>query len=218
MKMIVALSVIAAMASACSSTTNGAASTNSKPGPSSTVSSPADTMTSGPSTADLRSQLLSVSDLPTGWSVDSSSSDDSAAPACLRQVKAITHTAERAEAYFIKGTDLPTLGDSIGNYASAAVARQKFTSATAILNACRDISFDLNGTHITGSLGAMSFPKFGDQSAAWQMTLSAEGETAGGDAVLIQKGQEMTLLLLLDLSPSTDDLQAFCTTAVAKLP
>jgi hypothetical protein len=161
---------------------------------------------------------LTITDLPAGWAVDNSpSSDNTDDPPCLKRVQAVATTPHEAHADFVKGADFPVLAQTIGRYDSANVAVDKFQQASALLTGCGDISFDSDGTHITGTIAEMSFPTFGDHSRAWRMELTAQGVNVGVDTVLIQKGAEMELIALLDLDPSTNDLAAFCRTAVGKL-
>lgn len=146
------------------------------------------------------------------------STDNTDDPPCLKRMQAVATTAQEAHADFVKGADFPALSQVIGRYDSSGVALDKFQQASALLTGCGDISFDSDGTHITGTIAEMSFPAFGDHSRAWRIQLTAQGVDVGVDTVLIQKGAEMELIGLLDLNPSTDDLQSFCRTAAAKLP
>ena len=219
---VVAVGLLALVSSACSSTTKGSASGSRPPAPShAATGSPEPASTQVTATAqipDLEAQLLSVADLPTGWAVDNSSDPDTAAPSCLKQAKAITDTPHSVRAEFVKGTDVPTLSDSIGYYDSSDNAEHKFTAAAQVLTSCKDVSFDSDGTHVTGTVGALSFPKIGDRSAAWRFTFDAGGQSFGAIEVLIQKDKELEILGLVDIEPSVDELETLCQTAVAKLP
>jgi hypothetical protein len=168
---------------------------------------------------DLKSQLLSVAEVPVGWAVDNSSdkSDDSDTPPCFKHVKSTLHTSDRAEVRFVKGTDLPTLQQSLGYFGSSAAGT--YQAGAAVINSCKDISFTNGGHRISGSIGALSFPKLGQQSSAWQFVLSTEGVTFGIDVVLVQKGSELTELIYADIgTPDIDEATLLARKAVAKMP
>lgn len=170
-------------------------------------------------TRSLKSQLLTVSELPIGWADDNSSdnSDNSDAPRCVRNLKSTFHTSSRAERRFVKGTDIPTLQQSLGYFGASAAATYK--AGAAILNRCKDVSFTSDGHRITGSIGALSFPKLGEQSAAWQLVLSTQGVTLGVHVVLVQKGSELTELLYGDVgTPDLAEVMSLARKAVAKMP
>jgi hypothetical protein len=164
--------------------------------------------------------LLAVADLPSGWSIDSSSSDDDTdAPPCLKSLKSAFHTSRRAERDFVDGTDFPSFNQQIGWFGSNSQAATTFQTGVAILNDCKDISFTSDGTSFTGTLSQLSFPAFGDRSAAWALTISAEGETAAIDVVVVNKGAELEAMLYGEVnSVDVDEFTGFVTKAVAKLP
>jgi hypothetical protein len=202
-------SVVGVAACSSSSSAPGASSAASKPQSSASV--PA---------RNLKPQLLTVAELPTGWAVDNSSdSSDSGAPPCLKDLKATFNTSDRAKVDFVKGTDLPQFEQSLGYFGTIAAALAKYQAGAAILNNCKDVSFTSDGHKFTGSIGALSFPKVGQQSSAWQLVISTQGVTVGLDAVLVQVGPELTMLIYGDLGgPDLDEATSLARKAVAKMP
>jgi hypothetical protein len=219
------VAVLALMVTACSSSSNGKPTISIGTSVSSTGLSASGAGSSGsvspsPAAPDLSSQLLAVTDLPTGWSIDNSSSDDDTdAPPCLKSLKSAFHTSTDAERDFVQGTDVPAFDQEIGWFGSDSQAATTFQTGAAILNDCKDVSFTSDGTSFTGTIGQLSFPTFGDRSEAWALTLSAEGQTVVIDAVVLNKGAELEALLYLDYdSVDVDEFTDFVTKAVARMP
>jgi hypothetical protein len=174
------------------------------------------------SSPKLKPQLLTLDALPTGWAVDNSSDESSGtAPKCLKNVKSTMRSDDRseAEADFVKGTTFPQLSQQIADFGSDASAAQKFSAAVALVDACRDISFTVQGHKITGSIGAMSFQQVAPKTHAWNIVLSAEGITIGFYAAYVQKGAEVESIIYSDFgTPNLDEYTNFVKAAVAKMP
>jgi hypothetical protein len=223
---IVALvATLAAALVACTSTkkgngsaTSGASTTSASNATTATTETSAATTSSAP--RNLTSQLLTVADLPTGWAIDNSAdTNDTTTPPCLASVKTRVEPPSKADQDFVKGTDFPALSQHIGFFGSPATATSTFDELSSILDACKDVSFTSDGTKITGSIGEMSFAKLGDQSEAWQMVLSAEGQTIGIDLALARKGPELELLLYGNYgTPDVGEFVSLATKAMSKVP
>lgn len=220
MKPLVGLAAAAIALAGCSSAITSA--TNGAPTiPSTAPGSGAIASTKPPSTAaDPTSQLLSISDFPTGWAIDNSpDTNDSSTPACLATLKTSFAPAKRASVAFQYGTSVPKLAQSIGTYPTSAAATASFGRGSTILDGCTEISITSEGKTITGSIGALSFPTIGDQSKAWSLVFSTNGVTLGLDVVLLQKAAELEEVIIADLgTPSINGLTTYCAKAVAKMP
>jgi hypothetical protein len=134
---------------------------------------------SGPllTSAQLRGRLLSLSDMPAGWSstTDNSKDNDSGDGGCA----AIQHAAyrtlpEHAEADFVQGSNLPQLAESLGSGTSAQLATA-WSSWQNTIEQCHQLTFSANGQSVTLKLAPMSFPKIGEASTAVAATGSIEG-------------------------------------------
>lgn len=169
---------------------------------------------------NLKSQLLTVSELPSGWAIDNSSDSGSAStPPCLTNLKSTLTTTDKAEISFVKGTSFPDFDQQLGYFGTATSALAQYRAGSGILNNCKDVSFTSDGHQYTGSIGQLSFPTLGQRSTAWQLTISAEGFTFGVDAVLVQKGPELSFLLFFDLgSVEISEFLPLARKAVAKMP
>jgi hypothetical protein len=175
----------------------------------------------GPATAVTKSQVaaraLSLQNMPTGWSVANSSGGSvSAVGGCLKGLEAMKKRAKgivRASVTYQDGT-VPQLGEII-EAGSGAIAR--YRKFTAILSDCKDISFSASGSKVTGTVGAMSFPKVGDSSSAYAVNLTVQGQTLGIDFVFFRVGQFDGELSYGDISPDPDVVSAFATEAVNKI-
>jgi hypothetical protein len=210
-----ALSVVIAagiVLAACSSSSTATTTTSSEPA--STPSTAAASTTTTAAKANLQALSLSISDLPTGWSVDNSSTSPSSS--CysdpLTKVPSISYLSTR----FVQGGSFPVLIQELGQYQDSRAA---FDSIKSTLDACHNFTETSDTTTVSGSLGAMSFPQIGDGSAAYTATLSAQGVTVSQSFVLVRKGQILTIVALGDYgSVDTTQLQQFVNQAVAKLP
>jgi len=173
-------------------------------------------------TPDLNAELLAINDLPAGWSVVShSGSGGSPAPRCLQHAKNVLKPVGKAEATFADGSDdIPLLDEFLaylpggGQSAMAAISR--------VLSGCRHISVTSDGTTMTGTIGAMSFPAVADQSAAYQMNLSATASgvsvTFGIDLVVFRESDTVAMILYGDLgTPDIQTLQPIVRDAAMKL-
>lgn len=180
-----------------------------------TASTPttATTPAPGPTSAQLASELLSLSDLPAGWTstpVQSASSGSF----CNIRSRLDTGNAKSgdAEADFTNG-NFPVFDELLAAYRSSPA--QAFEAVVADLGQCT--SFKDSGSTFT--LGRMSFPAFGSESAAFRATGSVQNFTVGLDLVFVLKGNQVLGSLYGDLgTPDVTELESFTQKAVAKMP
>ncbi len=168
--------------------------------------------------AQVKSKALALSDMPAGWSVDNSSSGDvNNVGGCLAGLQALKKKPPkglaRAEVKYTDG-QLPSLLETV-EAGKGSVGR--YNKLLGILNKCKSLSYTTGGVHVTGSVGAISFPRIGDSSHAFAMNLQAEGESAGVDLVLFRVGEYDGDLLYFDLTPDPSTVQAFVREAVNKI-
>jgi hypothetical protein len=200
-------------AAACTSSTHG---TGARLHSSTTGSGGATAQTA----TSLTAQLLTPDDLPAGWKVtDGADPATLAAPPCVESAITALETSDKARVQLVKNDELPLLEQQIGRYASAAEASQKFATAVAAIDNCQKFSFDYEGVTVSGSIGRLSFGALGDRSMAWHITLQAVGVLATGNAALVAKGDELELLIYLNLGNSEPrDFAPLALGAVAKMP
>jgi hypothetical protein len=166
------------------------------------------------SSPKLAAMLLSIGQMPTGWSVDNSSGG-SGSLGCM-STKGPKPTAS-AEVEFEGNGGIPALSEQLGTFANAEASYMK---VIALAMACKRFAGKLDGHPVTeGTNGLMSFPRFGDQSAAFAATFTLEGATLGVDMIIIRKRGIVMEMNDIDLAPvNVDQLEGFVKKGVAKLP
>jgi hypothetical protein len=168
--------------------------------------------------AQLRAKALTLSDMPSGWSVDNSSSGGlSNATGCLSKLQSQSKPSKgivQAKADYTDG-NAPALEETL---LAGSAAAKHYAALIKVLNSCKTVSFNASGTEVTGSAGAMSFPTVGTASSAYAFTFSAKGITLGLDVIVFRVGSIAGDLAYFDLgSPDADTVQAFATAAVDKI-
>ncbi len=132
------------------------------------------------SQSQLKAKTLSLSDMPSGWSVAHIPSNSlTALTGCLSEVKAFNQQQKgvpRVRVDYIDGSAPPLLQDTL--ISDKGVAKQ-YDQAIALMNTCKAVSYEASGTKVTGSIGAMSFPTVGDVTKAFAVRLSTKGLNAG---------------------------------------
>jgi hypothetical protein len=195
-------------------TTSSAASSNSGTSSSPAASAQQSATTSAPP-VDPKKYLLSISDLPTGWAVNTNSASSSADPkSCYYNVLNQAPQLLYAKASFNESGNL--IQSLIASYQSGPTAWNKIK---ANLDNCTSFSEQINGYTMTGTMVAVSFPSYGDQSAAYSARLDASGSTFVQAYVLIRKGNWIAVVALSDsANVETALLTSLVDKAVAKMP
>lgn len=182
--LVAALPLLISLA-ACASASNA-----SSPSDSPRATGPSVTTESGASSTQLESSLLTISDLPEGWRtapVDDSSSDDSGGRfTCTTSEPKHTHVGE-AEAAFATG-QIETINDALDSYTSTAAARSQFAAYARYVNSCTGAK--LGG--YTFTIGQLSVPRIGEQSAGVEFDGSVEGVNVSIQVVYALQGRVIT--------------------------
>jgi hypothetical protein len=173
-------------------------------------------MTSASASAPkLSSELLSVGQMPTGWSVDNSSGGSGIG--CLANIlepKGIKQTSH-ANVDFDDNGNTPLVEEKLSTYSNAKTAYKK---VVATLNDCKHVSGTSGGTKGTGTVGQMSFPHYGNASAAFSVSLVTQGTTYGVDLLIVRKGNIIMGIQEADLPPvDVSQFQGFVVKALAKV-
>jgi hypothetical protein len=173
---------------------------------------------------DLSAQVLQLSEMPTGWSVDKSASEKSSGSlkcfAVVDQFK-VKVVSQLKVGYLGDSDGSPTLSESL--YFVPGSAAADFAVTTASLDACGTLTSNEGKTKLSGEIGAMSFPSLGDASKAYQVNLTSKvGQldvTVGFDELIVRVGDELMFFGLIDLgTPDIDLFQSYARKAIAKLP
>lgn len=128
--------------------------------------------------AGLRSKLLTLSALPSGWTEKSTTSGTksttttSGAPGCLRGGKA-PKTYVKATAEFHAKTTLPQFDEGLAIGPNERLEWDKIVHA---LSKCKSFTITSQGVKLHATVKPISFPRMGKQSGAYKMTMT-EGAT-----------------------------------------
>ncbi|MEO6885984.1 MAG: hypothetical protein ABI232_06825 [Jatrophihabitantaceae bacterium] len=175
---------------------------------------------------NVKSLLLTVTDLPAGWSEDTSSdTDNTPPPSCLAALtqggSGNSNDDASRDASFTNGPEgLPLLEETLIPAVSSDTASAAFNVLKGALNGCRNLSFIESGQKITGTIAPITtIASLGDASAAWAMTFKIQGLTLAMDVVAVQKGSFIVMLLYGNLgSADPTTVTDLAKRAVAKLP
>jgi hypothetical protein len=111
---------------------------------------------------------------------------------------------------------LPQVTEKLATYTTAA--RQAFTTVVGTLDRCKRLSGSSGGQKVTGTVGQMSLPGYGDQSAAFIASFTISGLTADEDVLIARKGS-----VLIGISegavgsPNLTQFQGFVRLALARV-
>jgi hypothetical protein len=159
--------------------------------------------------------LLSIDQIPTGWSVVSSAGGGGAG--CLSNTlepKGIKQTA-KASVSFEDNGNVPEVDEALATFTNAKTGYKKIV---ANLMACKHFSGKSGGEKVTGTVGPMSFPHYGDASAAFAVSFTVQGAAFGEDLLIVRKGNTVMGINEGDLAPvDVSQFQGFVQKAVAKL-
>lgn len=155
------------------------------------------------SEAELRAALLTVQDLPTGYTLDSSPDEDDDEPLqgddCAARFEALDEANEdpaaEAEVDFEGGFGV-LLSESLSSYDDKDQLEEAFDKFASLASDCPSFTdTDDDGTTTKFTLGALSFPKLGDETLA--ITLNVEAAEFNGkiNIVVVQLGRNLMSVL-----------------------
>lgn len=166
------------------------------------------------SSVNLKSELLSLSQLPKHWVA--ASAEDPELPGCNATAFPTNHTTLASTTFdygALKG--FPQIVEVLAIYENVDKA---FDSLAAGLNDCKNAKGSKNGKPFATTVSKLAFSSYGDQSAAYQGSVRFSGFSFAVDVLIVRKGK--VLLELQEGNTSTVSTSAFhglATTAVRKL-
>ena len=171
----------------------------------------------GTSTASrLQGRLLSVADLPAGWSrvaVSASAAKVTDTP-CLAHLARNPKGWSYQAAAFVEGKSIPNLGEVLATGPQVARAWRRFDGALA---SCHSARLQFGKTSVRATVRRLGFPKLGRTSSAYGWAFTLNGVSLGFDLILFQSGRYDGYLSYASLGqPATDTVEAFARAAVAK--
>jgi len=215
-KALMGVAICAGLAACGSSTPPSASPTTKAPTRARVVVTTPSTTVAPPS---VQSMLLSVNDLPTGWAVDNSPSSSSGAVSGCKGFEATNSKAtNQAQVDFDQSGGLPELVESLDGFSSADIDTL-YQQGVAALSACKVFTIPDDGQTVQVSMGAMSFPKVGDESNAYTLSFTVDNINAAFDIVVARKGTTIAVVGLGGIgAPDSGQFQQFVTTALNKIP
>jgi hypothetical protein len=167
------------------------------------------------SALSLSSELLSVSQMPSGWSIDVQTGGSS--PGCLARLFEPVGTRQTAHATvnFVYRGNLPLVSEKLGTYSSAKTAYAKIV---ATLADCKHVSGLSGSQKVTGTVKKLDIPSYGDASAAFAVKLDIQGTAIGNDIVIVRKGSVVMGVEEAGPPPvNVSELKGFVVKALKKL-
>jgi hypothetical protein len=157
----------------------------------------------------LSSELLSVGQMPTGWSIYHQAS--SSGTGCLANILGPKGREQTAKVAFEDNGNSPLLEEAVATYSNAKTAYKKI--ATTLTN-CKSV----RGKGITGTVGQMSLSSYGNASEAFLVTLTSKDSTVDDDLLIVRKGNLIMGIQEADVSPIiVRQFQGFVVKALAKV-
>lgn len=149
---------------------------------------------------DLKAALLTVTDLPAGWSTYQTSNENDGPASC----PALNNgpwkkLPQSADADFSQGQTGPFLLEELASGGSDKVsaALQSFANATST---CSHFTGKSDSGTLDFTLAALSFPKYADATYAFALTIKSDsGLSAGGDVVVVRKGNVLVEVTMFGL-------------------
>ena len=161
-------------------------------------------------TGELGAKLLSVGDLPPGWSEAPRVSDpdvsDQESGFCNEPVPDVGNATGSATVQFAKGetTNPSRLVDTVVSYETAEEATEAFYKVEQTVGTCMEWDLDEGGTISRFKLASATFPNLGDQTVAARVTSDFNAGSADkpaaltgfvvGDTVIVRTGNHIVVL------------------------
>ncbi|HTT58421.1 MAG TPA: hypothetical protein VMF33_00065 [Acidimicrobiales bacterium] len=172
------------------------------------------TMSASASTSSLANQVLSLSQVGSGWFAETNSNTGVGCLHDLLEPSGVTQT-HVAEVYFVHTGDVPFLDEKIATYSNAKTA---FKDIAATIAACPNPSGPYKGYTSTGTVTKFSFPRQGNQSVAYQMIFKTGDITIFYDYVIARKNKVIVAVLEGSYpAVSTTQFTGFVHLAMAKV-
>lgn len=166
-----------------------------------------------PNAAQVRARLLTVGQMPVGWSIDNAAPSGEATifPCIGSLTLPKNHHFLSATIQFQNGP-VPVFSEKLTTDGSPLAA--VFRSGVRALDRCKSVT--LSG--LPASIGRMSFPTLGNASAAFAATFTYKGTPAGLDLIIFRSGIYEGLLVYVDAgTPEVSAVKALAEAAVAKV-
>ena len=160
-------------------------------------------------------RLLTVQDLPIGWSKTKAVSSDVTDAACLSGIQKLHTDSQEKIAAFVEGTALPSFGEVL-------FSRLPPSSSWARLNAglatCKTFTLTISGEKHKVTIHGLDWTFAGALSASYEWSFRDDKIAFNVDLVIFNEGSVVGFTAYSDLgSPSPATAQAFTNAALEKL-
>ena len=164
----------------------------------------------------MRARLLSVSDLPAGWSsvpLKTSALKQTSA-SCLAAVHSSMTGVTEEEAAFVQGSSVPSFGEALATGPEAAAHWARLDQAMA---GCRSATLTVAGQKTPLTIKPLAFPAVGTASAAYAWTFAVSGIPFSTVLVSFSAGGYQGYIAYSAIgAPVTSTVAAFADAAAAK--
>lgn len=177
-----------------------------------------------PTEATLKTALLTVQDMPTGWKTGVPDPDDEedtdTGGDCGEQLEAFDDKYPDADATATAKfeQDADEVEEELKAYADSADLQAQFTEYVEIIRSCRELILDTGDEKVTLTVAELSLPRMGDESFAYSATGEVQGITIALNFALVRRG--LVFVQLSQASVFSADAQLLADTtgkALAKL-
>ena len=166
------------------------------------------------STPQLQAMLLTVANLPPGWSQSGSVSPTTSS--CYSNPIWKAPYQAKARAGFQMNNSVPQLVELLGSYQNGGAA---YRQVVASLNGCSRFSETVQGQKISGTVSPMSNKRFGTASSSYTANLSVGGTSLNQEFVIARKGNTLAAIAVSNYgSLDSQLLDGFAATAMRKIP
>lgn len=155
------------------------------------------TTTEAPAPSAMDSVVVSLQDLPTGWTASTPEEDEKDDEICdghdpFNAVEPV----EEAESHFEQGSFGPFLSSVAGRYASADDAQGVLDAVADAVDQCQTFTdVDDDGNEMTYTFAALSFPKLGDDTYAARLSATTPIGPLALDFALARDGDAVVAVI-----------------------
>ncbi len=166
----------------------------------------------------LKSRLLSTSNLPAGWTTGPAAENNSVQAnksPCFAGMPANPKNLDYRVATFVQGSSVPNLSEVV---ASGSSAGKIWSDLDRKLSTCRNATFEIAGRNVSAKISPLALPSLNSSFSAYAWRFTFSGMGFGTDMVLFEAKKYDGYLAYSDLgSPSTAIVSAFAEAALAKV-
>jgi pimeloyl-ACP methyl ester carboxylesterase len=164
----------------------------------------------------LQRRLLTVADLPAGWSAApgaGTGTGTGVAGGCLSRPKSTKPGGAPATVAFVQGRELPTFGESLS---ASQHPQRDWNKATLELTRCHSATVTIAGHSTAASIRRLAFPAVATNSSAYRWTFTILDLTIDVDLVIFTTGRYVGEASYADIGPPQKPaVAAFIRAAVA---